>query len=360
MRITSLSLRNFRCFSCIDLTFNAPIVLIEGCNGSGKSSLLEALHYACYMRSFRATSPTHLIRFHEDAFSVKICGTTDGEAWNLVVGASADKRQVKLDGKSITSYKQILDRYRVITITEEDLELMQGYPEARRTFLDTTLFVMSPEYITLMRAYIKTLKQRNALFMRPHIDTAMYELWTEKLEELSRSIQAQRKELLQRLEEKVNILLTMYSSSDARIRCDYTIKERTADTLEKEQRAGRSLIGAHLDDITIFYENQHSRHYASRGQQKMIVILCKLAALQLLQKPALLLLDDFMTDFDNSKIEQLLEALLADNNQIIITCPLKESRLASILKNYQAQVISLEPYMLGMPHHGPPMEQALS
>lgn len=359
MRTTSISLLNFRCFKQLELNFNAPITLIEGCNGSGKSSILEALHYACYMRSFRATSPTHMICFSENAFSVKITGTTDNEAWNLVVGASAEKRQVKLEGKAITSYKQILDRYRVITITEEDLDLMQGYPEARRAFLDTTLFVMNPDYSTLMRTYLKTLKQRTALFMRPNLDMAMYELWTEKLEELSGVIQAQRKELLQRLEEKVNILLKIYSSSEARVTCDYKIKERTPDLLERERRAGRTLLGAHLDEITIFYENHHSRHYASRGQQKMIVILFKLAALQLLQKPALLLLDDFMTDFDNSRIEQLLGALLEDNNQIIITCPLKDSRLASILKNYQAQVISLEPQVYGIVNAAHPTELSI-
>lgn len=350
MRATSLALTHFRCFQQLELDLNKPIILIEGCNGSGKSSILEALHYACYMRSFRASSPLQMIGFTQEALSVKITGITDNESWNLVVGACAEKRQVKLDGKAITSYKQILDRYRVITITEEDLELMQGYPESRRSFLDTTLFVMSPDYILIMRSYLKTLKQRNALFMRSNLDLTTYEIWTEKLEELSGVIQAQRKELLQRLEEEVNILLKIYSNSQARIRCEYKIKERTPDLLEREKRAGRTLLGAHLDEITIFYENHHSRHYASRGQQKMIVILFKLAALKLLKKPALLLLDDFMTDFDNTKIEQLLGALLADNNQIIITCPLKESRLATILKNYQAQVISLEPQLAGMVH----------
>jgi DNA replication and repair protein RecF len=345
MRIQSISLCNFRCFEKFELNCNAPITLLEGCNGSGKSSIVEALHYACYLRSFRANSPVHMIRFNQEAFAIKLHGATDGETWDLVVGASADKRQVKLNGKAITSYKQILDRYRVITITEEDLELMQGYPESRRAFLDTTLFMMHHDYVATMRLYLKTLKQRTALFMRQPLDMVTYEIWSEKLEELSGAIQFQRKELLQKLELEVNALLKIYSTSDARIRCEYKTKGRTEDLLDREKRAQRTLFGAHLDEITIFYENQHSRHFASRGQQKMIVILFKLAALKLLNRPALLLLDDFMTDFDNSKITQLLEALLAGNNQIIITCPLKESRLAEILKNYQAHVVSLETHM---------------
>lgn len=342
MRLISLSLTFFRCFEHIEVEFNSPVTLIEGCNGSGKSSLLEALHYACYMRSFRATSPAQMIAFNEKAFSIKLHGNTEGETWNLTVGASAEKRQAKLDGKIITSYKQILDRYRVITITEEDLDLMQGYPEARRTFLDTILFIMNPDYTIIMRSYLKTVKQRNALFMRSIIDVATYDIWTEKLEELSSLIQVQRKNLLEKLQDQVNELLKTYSGNDARINCEYNIKRRTPDLFEREKKAQRTLLGAHLDEITIFYENHHSRHYASRGQQKMIVILFKLAALKLLQRPALVLLDDFMTDFDDARIGQLLKALLAGNNQIIITCPLKESRLSRILKNYQANTICLE------------------
>lgn len=342
MRLFSLSLTNFRCFEQKEIALDAPITLIEGCNGSGKSSLLEALHYACYMRSFRATSPIQMIAFNEKAFSIKLHGCTEGETWNLTVGASAEKRQAKLDGKTITSYKQILDRYRVITITEEDLDLMQGYPEARRTFLDTILFIMNPDYTIIMRNYLKTVKQRNALFMRSTIDVATYEIWTEKLEELSSLIQTQRKNLLERVQDQVNELLKIYTGNDARINCEYNIKSRTPDLFEREKKAQRNLLGAHLDEVTIFYENHHSRHYASRGQQKMIVILFKLAALKLLQRPALVLLDDFMTDFDDTRIEQLIKALLAGNNQIIITCPLKESRLSLILKNYQAKTICLE------------------
>ena len=74
----------------------------------------------------------------------------------------------------------------------------------------------------------------------------------------------------------------------------------------------------------------------------MLVIIFKMAALQLLGKPVLLLIDDFMTDLDNHKIEQLLEILKAGNHQIVITCPLRQSMLTKTLQNYQAHIISLD------------------
>ena len=70
MRIASVRLRNFRCFSSLDLDFESPIVLIHGLNGSGKTSLLEALHYACYIRSFKTHVPKEMI--HEDADEFRI------------------------------------------------------------------------------------------------------------------------------------------------------------------------------------------------------------------------------------------------------------------------------------------------
>jgi DNA replication and repair protein RecF len=344
MNITSVSLTHFRCFKQLNLQFTAPIALIEGDNGSGKTSILEALHYGCYLRSFRTASPTQLITFDEHAFCIKISGITDQESWQLTAGFSQEKqRLVTLHGKTVTSYKSIIDRYRVITIMEDDLDIIRGYPASRRSFLDTILFMMDPAYSTILRDYEKIVRQRNSLLEKKVIDQATYNAWTEPCKELSQTIQEKRQKVLSALEHNVNILLQhMQQISLSLIFCTYKAKLWNEQAYDHERRAQKTLYGAHFDDIEIVYADHYARHFASRGQQKMLVILFKIAALTIVQKPALILIDDFMTDLDKTKIEELIGLLIKEKHQIIMSCPLTEGPLSIMLRQYDAQTIMLQ------------------
>lgn len=343
MQITSISLANFRCFKYLSLSFNGPITLIEGDNGSGKTSILEALHYGCYLRSFRTSIPMQLIHFNEQNFCIKISGTTDHENWNLTAGFSSEKRRVTLNEKSITSYKLILDRYRVMTITEDDLDIIRGYPVARRTFLDMILFMLDPSYSHTIRKYEKIVRQRNSILEKNIINLETYSIFTQQCKDLSAHIQERRQEILTALEQEVNNLLRNKHKGKNIISCIYKKKEWHEQSDIREKQAQKTLYGAHLDDIEIIYNHQYSRHFASRGQQKMLVIILKLAALNIIQKPALMLVDDFMTDLDQNTIEQLVSLLVNKQHQLIITCPLLPSNLATVLKKYTLQTISLSP-----------------
>ena len=122
MRLTHLHIKNFRCFNTLELDFTTPITLIEGLNGTGKTSLLEALHYVCYLRSFRTHIPSELVQFGQEHFFIRAqLQKEDHEQHNLQVGFSHKKRLVKVDEKSIGSYKEILNYYRIVTLTEDDL-----------------------------------------------------------------------------------------------------------------------------------------------------------------------------------------------------------------------------------------------
>ena len=106
----------------------------------------------------------------------------------------------------------------------------------------------------------------------------------------------------------------------------------------------RSLFGAHLDDILITFHDKRSKQYASRGQQKLIVLLIKIAQIKelLRQKgPAVFLLDDFMTDFDEQRIRQLVTVLRGLDIQLIFTTPLSSHILHSELAAHGAQTIKL-------------------
>ena len=113
---------------------------------------------------------------------------------------------------------------------------------------------------------------------------------------------------------------------------------------DEESRWGRSMFGAHLDDFLITFQEKRARAFASRGQQKLILFLLKIAQLMELQKTgknATLLIDDFLTDFDENRLKSCLNILQKINSQIFITCPLKSFLSPKFSKDTQIQIISL-------------------
>jgi recombinational DNA repair ATPase RecF len=151
------------------------------------------------------------------------------------------------------------------------------------------------------------------------------------------------------LEQSVNELMSSYFSSimgeGVRITFDYAAKnmpheddfEKFWGSYEKSHYAmecdyGRSMFGAHLDDFSITFQNKRARVYASRGQQKLLVFLIKLAELGQLSAQGgqgILLLDDFMTDFDHAKVEMCMQALKNSPSQVFVSCPVSPSAFLS-------------------------------
>lgn len=347
MRITHVQIKNFRCFQSLDLPFDTNIILIEGVNGTGKTSLLEALHYLCYLRSFRTHLPQELVQFGQDNFFIKARlenNSNGAEGYDLQVGFSNKKRLVKVNNKSIASYKELLDYYRIVTITEDDLALIKDGPEERRLFIDQAIMLANPEFVALSKRCKDIVDNRNALLKRG-ASADSYQLWTEQLWQITQQITHARVEALTQIEQEVRSLIKHYFSDEFTITLTFASKKVLYDSYSEfsekhsmlyhdEQRFGRSLFGAHLDDFMIQFKDTKSKNYASRGQQKLIVLLLKIAQVRLLmirKGAVILLLDDFMTDFDHGKAQTLLTVLAELGVQLIFTVPTPEGFLQKAL-----------------------------
>ena len=152
--LSTIVLKQFRCFDHITIDLNSPIVLVCGANGAGKTSLLEALYYACYLRSFRTHLSRDLIALGKESFFVKFL-IRDGSQDNLIdhtiqIGFTNNKRLVKVDNKTAVSYKDLLLYYRIISLTEDDLKLIQDGPEERRAFVDQALLLNDTSFIAII------------------------------------------------------------------------------------------------------------------------------------------------------------------------------------------------------------------
>jgi len=304
-----------------------------------------------------------MIQFGQESFFLKAsfsCQKQPDQLTNdLQVGFTQKKRLVKLNQKPVKTFKELLDHYRVVTLTEDDLGLIKAGPDVRRQFIDHAILLKQPEYAQAVRSFKQVLQNRNSLLLRGNSSQDLQELWTRQLWEHSRTLWKNRTDLLKKLEKKLNQLLAQtFKDEQLRVKMEYKVR-KVDQTLKfedfmtfchkeklflQEQRFARSLFGAHLDDISIKFQNKKSKQYASRGQQKLIVFLLKIAQLALLdhQKDhAVLLLDDFMTDFDESRIEKLVHFAANLPNQVLFTCPARQGLLGDLLLQEGAKRVSL-------------------
>ncbi len=349
MFITSLKLKNFRCFSSYEAHFTEPVVLICGPNGSGKTSLLESLYYSCYLKSFKTKTTRELVGDSADAFSIKldVAPVLKETSTAVALGYSPARRIVKLNDTPLKAHKDLLGLYRVIAITDEDLTLIKGYPEVRRSFVDQAASLIDATYASTLRKYLHIVQQRTALLASPVLDKESYEIWTAQLHDTADHIRNKRRRLLALLEIEVNKLISLFFNGSLQsVKFLYEPKESSYDISKQERAAKRTLIGAHLDDFQIVIQAgnsaRSSRAYASRGQQKLLALLLKVAQPAVtLPQSCLFLLDDVACDLDSTKFEQFVDLIASHNTQIIITSPLVSALDNPLWKRYTPQIITL-------------------
>lgn len=366
MQITKLRLKNFRCFQDFELEFDKKAVLIQGNNGSGKTSLLEALFYACYLRSFRTRLGKELLNFTQDHFFLQVDFSSEAQGDNQIqIGFSnLDGKLIKFNQKPVKSFKDLISNYKVISISEDDLNLVSGQPDFRRSFLNQSIFLVDQNFVTSFRKYGQILEHRNSFLAKKcglqKLDkAAMDELyaWTKQLWEQSSELQKKYVELLNKIELKVEIFLQKYFRDKISINLFYQYKtlplqnsydefwiSYTKNCLERELKWGRSLFGIHLDDFSINFQKNKARYFASRGEQKLVLFLLKIAQFLEIEKgeqTGCILLDDFLTDFDKSRITAMAQLLASLNCQFFFTSPIKNKTLTSWQNFFDSQIIDL-------------------
>jgi len=353
--IRSLQLENIRCFASQRFDLQSNFVVIEGNNGAGKTSILESLHYSCYLRSFRTRTARDLIQegkehgfiavnFYQPRYSLE-------EKISVGIGRDS-KKFIRLNDEPVQGYKDIIDHYRVVTLTADDLSLISGEPEERRSFINAAVLLQQPEHIKSFREYSRLLALRNAYLAGPaqreNKPSEEFLVWTKLFWQHAGEIQKIRIEYLSQLEASLRMILQEYLSDiDYQVTLAYQAKE-LCDTeearfndfgmkyishiFEKERYWQRSLFGTHLDDFSILLDGRKARLFASRGQQKLLAYLIKIVQVVesiRLHNPAVFLVDDFLTDFDKSKAQACLTIIKQLATQVILTIPLEYERLFS-------------------------------
>ncbi len=341
MAISQLSLTDFRNLGSTTLDFDPTLNLISGNNGSGKTSLLEAIYVLCQARSFRTHQLKQCIRHGRESFL--LFGRFDG----FKVGVSrreAGDLEIHVDGQSIGRRSELVRRAPINIVNPESFAMIEGAPQQRRAYLDWCLFHVEHEYAEAWAGYQHALKQRNRL-LRSRQDLELIDYWDEYLIEPTRKISGLRRlycsELqaivdkdLQSILQGIPLELAYRPGWNAELDFIDALKANRA----RDERLGYTSIGVHRDDLVMVSEGRPVAEVLSRGQGKRVCLALMLAALTRVAQEhegrIILLIDDLNSELDPGaqrlvydRLGKLELQLFVSNIEAGVPEPLREKDL---------------------------------
>lgn len=316
------------------LEFSERVNLIHGVNGSGKTSLLEAIYYLSVGRSFRTAKHRNVVSQGSDTLT--LFGRVDNERGEQRLGISRDlvkgSAVLRKNGLPIQSLSEMARELPVSVIEPGTFDLVAGGPGQRRQFLDWLVFHVEHDYGQLWQHCQKTIRQRNQLLRRGIISDGQLGSWNDRLVVLSQKLTERRAFWFERFEKQLVELLERAdaqwaSSLELGFFQGWDAKRSLAEILdtnhETEYRAGHTLYGPNRCDIRIRINQRPAGEVLSRGQQRTLVILMKLAQMAVVNDQkrdyAICLVDDINAELDRTNQKLLADRLLELGCQLFVT-----------------------------------------
>jgi DNA replication and repair protein RecF len=352
MALISLEVSALRNLASASLSPSSGLNLLFGANGSGKTSLLEAIHLLGMARSFRTTQARKLIQAGLTAATV--FGRVDTRAMVYGVGVQkqlGDVTQIRVNGERLDSASALAGLLPLQLITPESHSLLQGEPRERRAYLDWGLFHVEHGFLELWKRYRRYLEQRNA-GLRSGASPAEMLQWEQGLAECGESVAHLRTQYLEQIAPFFNHIYSVLVDDDLpqlTLRRGWSKEQSLRDALVRnrgsEQAVGYTMSGPHRADLRLVLgDGRDAADTFSRGQQKLVVCAMRLAQMQHLQsasgKRCTLLLDDLPAELDADKRRLLLQAVADSGAQCFITAT--DSALIDLAPWSQVAVFHVE------------------
>lgn len=329
MSLIHLEINNFRNFTNVTLKPEAKFNLIYGNNGSGKTSILEAIHYLSLARSFRTHITNRVINHEQESFS--LFGLVQQDSTSIPIGIQRERNnegQIRIQGKNETSIMELAKVLPLQFINSEAHRLLSGGPKFRRQFLDWGLFHVEQNFLPLWQRAYRALKQRNAALRT--LSHEQIRLWNNELANASEELHFLREnyiekfsavflQTLQHLLPNLEVSLSYYRGWSKERALGNILEENISRDIE----LGYSQFGPQRADLILRSHNIPIQDVLSQGQMKLVVYAMRLAQGMLLknqsQKNCVYLIDDLPAELDKEKQRLVAYILLNLNTQIFIT-----------------------------------------
>ena len=373
MALITLQTEHFRHLVAKPVTFSPAFNLMYGANGSGKTSLLEAIGYLGLGRSFRVSRHQAVVQHQQQRFTVfggldagtlscsgsnpsapdpDMCnvdvhnsGVSDFEpktapeagvsSYAHRLGISRDvslkETVLRVDGEAVRNLSALARHFPVLVIDPGVFDIVAGGPGKRRQFLDWSVFHVEPSFGGAWQQCQRVISQRNQTLRNGRIDESLMRAWDAQYDLLSNRVTDARLAAFALFKEAFWLLLGETDAAWAnQLKLEFypgwdhaqRLLEVLVSHRDQERRMGHTLYGPNRADIRLKIQGRPVAEILSRGQQKTLVILMKIAqgmVLQPLGKQVTFLLDDINAELDSRHRQMLAEKLRTLQCQVFIT-----------------------------------------
>jgi DNA replication and repair protein RecF len=323
--LAELRLEDLRCLGRVELALDTRLNLVSGDNGSGKTSLLEAIYLLGRGRSFRTRYTAQLIRHSTSRLWVH--GRTAPEpGHSLGIECARDGGlTIRIDRAPADSRVQLSEILPVQVIDPGIHRLVEDGPTQRRRWLDWAVFHVEPDFVRHWQGYMRALKQRNAA-LQAGMETAP---WDSELVRLGELLTAARARLVEALQVHWATALRRLGAVEATMGFfqgwsrELGFGESLRSHHERDAARGLTGVGPHRFDVLLRVDGRSAREVVSRGQQKLLGVAMAVTMAQYLADTAgrqsTLLLDDPAAELDAERTEALLRTVRDLGAQLVVT-----------------------------------------
>ncbi|UCE88666.1 MAG: DNA replication/repair protein RecF [Pseudomonadota bacterium] len=329
MRLVSLEITHLRNLTQVSISPAAGLNLVVGANASGKTSLLEAIHFLGLGRSFRTRSAREVIQWGGDALRVvgRIAQAAGG---TTVVGVERDRGalRARVAGSPARNAAALAEYLPVQILTPESHKLIAEGPRFRRQFLDWGVFHVEQNFLSAWQDYHRALQQRNAALRRGEGERSL-DQWERVLVTEGERLDGMRDRYLKILQPHVDVVSEQLLGVSPGL--DYSPGWQRGEALEevlrtqrmRDRERGHTGSGPHRADLKVTWHDMEARTVLSRGQLKLVVAALRLAQVALLREKTgqgvVWLVDDLAAELDATHRGRLMGLLAASGDQVFVS-----------------------------------------
>ena len=358
MYLESLSIINFKNYAQSDLRFSPAVNCIHGDNGSGKTNLLDAVHYLALTKSYFNPIDSQVIKHEEKMMMLKAEFSIQNNAEVITAALrSGQKKKVMRNKKEYAKVSEHIGLIPVVMISPFDSYLILEGSEVRRKFMDAIISQEKKPYLNTLIQYNRALQQRNLLLKHfskeQYFDADSLDVWDAKLIEYGEEIYKERKAFLDNFIPVFQHFYSRISNEGEEVDLLYrssldegNYREQLKANVKEDVQRQYTMRGIHKDDLIFSIEGNPLKKFASQGQQKTFLLALKLAQFKQMQEvmgeTPILLLDDIYDKLDEKRMKQLLSLVSEDGfGQLFITDTHKD-RVADLFSQSGMEVRSFE------------------
>lgn len=352
MIVSKLILRNFRNYERLEVRFNPKLNIIVGDNASGKTNIVEAIHFLSLARSFRTSETSELIKNERQFATIEARVEEDTIHKNIVAILTPSSKKITCNKKPIRKISELSNLINVIVFEPKDALMFSDSPLVRRNFLDINLSKKSPVYLENLMMFDKLLKERNTLLKEDDVDEVQLGIVTSQLISTQEVLCKYRQAYIAEINNVLSKIITSIKGDSEEAYLEYypfvKVDDKFVDNAtrayerikESDIKHKVTQIGIHREDIKMILNGKDISTHGSQGENRLAVIALKLCPFFLIEdkdKKPIVVLDDVMSELDKTHQDRLLK-FLEKLEQVFITSTKLNIKNASVYEVKKANI----------------------